>query len=122
MALDPREALAIKALFDAGAHTKALALAFGHDQRTIRKLLRRWTREPIHEPPLFTRWQRGLSAETLAAIQQYLQQLSRHEQAVLHHLHTAAHRAEDTLAFPSQQAYEAILHVAHPHESLLALA
>jgi hypothetical protein len=122
MALDPREATAMKALFDAGAHTKALAIAFGHDQRTIRKMLRSWTREPIKEPPLYTRWQRGLSADTQAAIQGYFQQLSLHEQTALRRLRSATHTTDDTLAFPSQHAYDEILEIAQPHESLVALA
>jgi hypothetical protein len=122
MALDPHEVLSITTLFDTGAHTKALALAFGHDQRTIRKAIRRWTRSPLQEPPLFTQWQRGLSSETLAAIQSYLQQLSRHEQQIVQRLCDMAHATEDTLAFTSPHAYGEIIQAAQPRESLIELA
>ena len=122
MALDLREAVYIKALFDAGAHTKALAMAFGHDQRTIRKTIRHWTRSPIKEPPLYTQWQRGLSAETLAAIKSYFAQLSRREQTVLHTLYEAARDIDEELVFASQHAYDEIIRTAQPHESLIGLA
>jgi hypothetical protein len=118
MALDPREVVCIKALFDAGAQTKALARAFGHDQRTIRKTIRHWTRSPLKEPPLYTQWQRGLPGETLTAIQRYFAQLSRHEHTVLHTLHTAAQATDDALGFPSQDVYNEILHTAQPQEIL----
>ena len=122
MALDPREVLSITTLFDAGAHTKALARAFGHDQRTIRKTICRWTRRPLHEPPLFIQWQRGLSPETLAAIQHYLHQLSHHEQQVVQRLHEMAHASDDTLALPSPHTYREIIQAAQPRESLHGLA
>lgn len=122
MALDPREASHIKALFDAGAHTKALASAFGHDQRTIRKILRHWTPTPIQEAPLSTRWQHDLPAATLAAIHDYFAHLSAHEQAMLRQLRTVAAVEDDAVALPSRQAYDALLQLAQPQESLVALA
>jgi hypothetical protein len=122
MALDPREAMSIKALFDAGAHTKALAMAFGHDQRTIRKMMRSWTRRPITEPPLHTQWQPGLSPETLAEIQHYLAHLTRHEREVLHRLREVAQTTDEALAFSSPHAYDDIIRAAKPQESLVELA
>ena len=122
MALDPREVIYIKALFDAGAHTKALALVFGHDQRTIRKTIRRWTRSPVKEPPLYTQWRRGIPTETLAAIKTYFDQLSLHEQTVLRTLHNATWTTDEELSFPDQQAYNEIIHTAQPQESLVEFA
>lgn len=122
MALDPREVLAIKTLFDAGAHTKALAMAFGHDQRTIRKALRRWTRRPLQEPPLYTQWRQGLSPETLAAIKKHFEQLAVQEQTMFHALSTVAQDTDDDLALPSEDAYAEVLRTAHPRESVVELA
>ena len=122
MALDPREALSIKALFDAGAHTKALAMAFGHDQRTIRRTMRQWTRQPIAEPPLPLHWQQGLSPDTLGEMHRYFERLRRHERTILHRLQEVAQATDETLAFPSPSAYDEIIRAAQPHESLVELA
>ncbi len=121
--LSPKESDILRDLYLAGAHSEALARAFGRDPRAVRAALRRAGIALRREPPLPTAWQATLSLPARRGLQRYLQQLEDTLRAAWERLHQVALAATtDTYVFAERADYDAVLDTVRPAEALPALA
>jgi hypothetical protein len=119
----PRESARLRQLYLASAHLKALARAFGRDERTVVAALRREGIPLRQDLPLSTAWHVGLSTETHRALQSYFADLQqREERAWQQLLQAALEQTARGFVFASHEEYAAILRTAEPSESLEDLA
>lgn len=121
--LSPQESDTLRDLYLAGAHSEALARAFGRDGRAVRTALQREKVALRQELPLPTGWQATLSLPVRHGLQHYFQQLEQQVTAAWERLQQmAVATTADTYLFAERADYDAVLDTVRPPESLPALA
>ncbi len=121
--MTPQESDALRDLYMAGAHSEALARAFGRDIRAVRAALRREGVVLHREPPLPTAWQTTLSLPARHGLQRYLRQLQASLSAAWARLEQVALEATgETYIFADRAVYDATLDTVRPAESPVEVA